>query len=93
VVAAALVFVFAGTAMLINSLVTPYRDALLRINSALLLGSFAGVPLGIAWSTGAEWPLVLAGLLCLGLATLAVGWGIADAWRIMRERKGRPTTG
>jgi len=91
VAAAGLAFFFAGVAVLINGLGTPYRTALLRINAVLLLGCFAAVPLSIAWSSGAEWPLLVGGIICLAFAASALRAAVREIRRVAREQAGVPS--
>ena len=68
VAAAGVVFGLAGLAVVIDGFDTPYRGALLALNATVLMGAFACVPLGIAWSGGLSWQLAVSGGVCLTLA-------------------------
>jgi hypothetical protein len=89
VVAAGLVFGLAGLAVVISGLETPYRGALLALNGTALLGCFALVPLAIAWTTGLTWPLMIAGVVCLGLVGLGVRGAIREFLSVRRSAAAR----
>jgi len=91
VAAAGLAFFFAGVAVLINGLGTPYRTALLRINAVLLLGSFAAVPLSMAGAGEPEWPLIVGGIVCLAFAASALRAAVREVRRVAREQSGVPS--
>ena len=87
VVAAGGAFFFAGTAILINGLETQYRSALLTLNSTMLLGSFAAVPLFLVFGerTGSSALLWLSAFVCVGFVAL----GVRTAVRELRRAKRR----
>ena len=89
VVAAGATFFFAGTAILINGLETPYKNVLLTINSTLLLGAFAAVPslLFFGARSNASTVLLVSALLCLGLVGVALRAVIGEIRRLSRGGK------
>jgi len=87
VVAAGLVFAFAGAAIFINGLSTPYRDALLALNGAFLLACFSAVPLLIGWHSGFSWPLAVSALACLSILALCLRAAYRSFRRVQRARK------
>ena len=84
VVAAGLVFAFVGAAFLINGLKTPYREALLALNTSFLLGAFALAPVAIVWHSGFSWPLAGSGIACLGIMAVC----LRAAYRAYRQAVG-----